>query len=172
MTLAAVLYLIVMVLLISAAWAGLSAAPWVPLKRKDIARMVELAQIKTGDKVYDLGCGDGRLVFASARAGANAIGIEMFILVYLYAKTKSFFVPGSRIIFGNFFRHDLSDADAIFVFLMIKAYPKLIKKLEQELKSGCKIIVYCWPIEQWRDKLIIIDKPNNIKLPIYVYQFN
>ena len=87
------LYLIVMAILISAALAGLSAAPWVPLKKKDIARIMELAQIKTGDKIYDLGCGDGRLVFASAKAGANATGIEMFILVYLYAKLKSFFIP-------------------------------------------------------------------------------
>ena len=165
-----VLYLIMMAMLISAALAGLSAAPWVPVKRKDIIRMVELAQIKTNDKIYDLGGGDGRLVFASARAGAKAVGIEMFILVYLYAKIKSFFIPGSRIIFGNFFRHDLSDADAIFIFLMIKAYPKLIKKLEQELKPGCKIIVYCWPIEAWQDKLIITDKPDSAKLPIYVYR--
>jgi len=165
-----ILYLIILVVLISAGLAG--AAPWVPTKKKDVGRMVKAAAIKPGEKSYDLGCGDGRLVFKAAEAGAESSGVEMFILIYLYAKIKSFFIPHTHIYFGDFFHHDLSEANVVFIFLMPKAYKKLIDKLEKELKPGGRVVTYCWPIQEWAGKLIFTDKPDDAKLPIYTYKIN
>lgn len=165
-----VVYVLIFLILLSALIGSLSAAPWVPTKGKDVSRMIDLAGIKAGEKVYDLGCGDGRLVFASAKLGAKAVGIEIFILPYLFAKIRSWFVPGSRIRYGNFFKVDISDADVVFIFLMEKSYHKILDKFDRELKPGTRVVIYCWPIKEWADKLVEHNKPREIDLPIYSYK--
>jgi predicted RNA methylase len=136
--------------------------------------MVALADIKAGERVYDLGCGDGRLVFAAADNGAEAIGIEIFILPYLYAWLKSlFFKPKSgsaKILFGDLFNYDISGADAVFIFLLDKSYGRLVEKFKKELKPGTRVVVGCWEIKEWKDKLIKEDKPSDNKLPMYLYK--
>lgn len=164
------LYLVIFVVLISALIGANSAAPWLPTKGKDLARMIELAKIKEGDKVYDLGCGDGRLVFASAKRGARAVGLEIFVLPYLIAKIRSWFVKNTNIKFKNFFQQNLADADVVFIFLMARAYDKLLAKFNQELRPGTRVVVYCFPINQWQDKLVTKSKPTKNDLSIYLYK--
>lgn len=152
----------------SAAFGAWSAAPYLPTRKTDVARMVKLAGIKPGDRVYDLGCGDGRLVFAAAAAGAEAIGVEVFILPYLYARLQSLWHKNTRILFGDFYNFDLKGADAVFIFLTGKAYPKLAKKLERELKTGARVVVSAWPIDELRNKLVKVDHQER-SLPLYLY---
>ena len=59
--------------------------PFIPSSLQTTEKMLELAGIKPGQVVYDLGCGDGRLVFKAAELGARAIGVEVNITVYWYA---------------------------------------------------------------------------------------
>ena len=153
----------------TAAFGAISAAPWLPTRKKDVERMIELAGIKKGDVVYDLGCGDGRLVFAAAKMGAKATGVEIFILPYLFAKIKSFFVPDSKILYGDFFGRNISNADVIFVFLLSKSYGRLLKKFNQELKPAARVVVSCWPINEWQPERV--DKPDKNQLTIYLYKF-
>lgn len=162
------IYLLFFLILLTAAYGAISAAPWLPTKNRDISRMIALAEIKAGDKVYDLGCGDGRLVFAAAKKGAEAVGIEIFILPYLYAKIKSYFQPRTKILFGDMFNLSVADADVVFIFLMSKSYQKLLIKLEKELKAGSRVVCSCWPIENWQNKLKKIDQPTN-SLPLFLY---
>ena len=162
-------YLLGFMILATAAYGAWSSAPYLPTKKRDVERMMKLADIKPGERVYDLGCGDGRLVFASAKAGAEAIGVEVFILPYLYARIKCLWHKGARILFGDFYNYDLRGADVVFIFLMGKAYDKLAKKLESELKTGSRVIVYCWPIDAFRDKLAASDRSDK-DLPIYLYR--
>jgi len=164
-----ILYLIFLLILLSAAYGAVSAAPWLPTKSNDVRRMIKLAKIKPGQTVYDLGCGDGRVVFSAANAGAKAKGVEIFILPYLYAKIKSFFIKNSRIIFGDFFNINLADADVAYVFLTTGIYPRLIKKLEAEMKPGSRVIAYCFEIKHWKEKLIALDIRER-RIPIYSYQ--
>ncbi len=163
-------YVIVFLILVTAAWGSLSAAPWLPTRSYDVVRMIEMTEVKKGDKAYDLGCGDGRLVFSAAKKGAEAVGIEIFILPYFYAKLKSYFIPGSKIRFGDFFRFDLRDADVVFIFLLDSSYKRLISKLEKELKPGTRMAVAGWPIKEWENKLVISDKPSAKNLPVYLYK--
>lgn len=166
-----VLYAIGGLILVTAAWGAKSAAPWVPTKRRDAQRMIELAGVKSGDVVYDLGCGDGRLVFGSTARGARATGIEISFLPWFYAKIKSRKFPGSRIVFGDMFRRDISDASVVFIFLLDKCYPRLASKLKKELKPGARLVVACWPVKELEDKLVKRVKKVQTDLPMYVYQF-
>ncbi len=165
------LYLLFFLILGTAAYGAWSAAPYLPTRKNDVKRMIGLANIKSGDRVYDLGCGDGRLVFAAGKLGAEAIGIEVFILPYLYAWVKSWGNKNAKILFGDMFNFDISGADAVFIFLLNKSYGKLIEKFTRELKPGTRVVVGCWPIEEWKDKLVETNKPTDKDLPIYVYSF-
>ncbi|MFA6228061.1 MAG: hypothetical protein WC668_02640 [Patescibacteria group bacterium] len=169
MTLNALIYLLIFLVLLTAAYGAYSAAPWLPTRRRDVKRLADLAGIKEGDKIYDLGCGDGRLVFEAARRGATASGVEIFFLPWLYARIKSLFIPRTRILFGDLFFQDISDADAIFIFLLDKSYKKLVEKFNRELKPGTQVVVACWPIVEWRDKLVSSSQPAD-DLPMFVYK--
>ncbi len=131
------------------AYAGILAAPWFPTWTRDIQRFLKLAEIKPGQKFYDLGCGDGKLVFAAAGAGARAVGFEISLLPYLIAKTRSFFVENTEVRFKNFWKQNLSDADVIYIFLTPKVNPKAKLKFEQELKPGTRVVAYTWPVIGW-----------------------
>lgn len=143
------LIFILFIFLGSFAYAGIKAAPWFPTWSRDIERFLKLADIKPGEKFYDLGCGDGKLVFAAAGAGAKAVGFEISLLPYLIAKTRSFFVQNTEIKFRDFWKQTTFDPDVVYLFLTPKANQKAKKKLEQELKKGARVIAYTWPIEGW-----------------------
>jgi SAM-dependent methyltransferase len=136
----------------SMAYAGISAAPWYPTFRRNRRRVLDMAGIKPGDKVYDLGCGSGWFVMGAALLGAKAAGFELSIPAYLLSKIHSWFTrgPGSaRILFGNFWQADLSDADLIYVFLTPRVLPKLRAKLEKECRPGTRILCHAFPMPEW-----------------------
>src|SRR3989344_2509244 len=129
---------ILFVFLGSFAYAGLKAAPWFPTWSRDIGRFLKLADIKPGQKFYDLGCGDGKLVFAAAGAGADAVGFDISLLPYLIAVLSSWSVSNAKIMFKDFWKQNLSEADIVYIFLTPKVNPKVKLKLESELKRGAK----------------------------------
>ncbi len=160
-------FLILFLFLGTFAYAGVSAAPWFATWSRDIQRFLKLAEIKPGQKFYDLGCGDGKLVFAAAGAGANAVGFEISLLPYLMAKTRSFSVKNSKIFYKNFWNQNLSDADVVYIFLTPKINPKAKEKLTRELKPGTKVIAYTWPIEGW-----LPDKTDTLSGQPSIYLYN
>jgi SAM-dependent methyltransferase len=163
------LYIIVLIILLSFVYASLRAAPWVPMRSNDVKRAIDLAEIKEGEVFYDLGSGDGRMIFAAARVGARAIGFEISLLPYLIARSKEFFVkakikPQTKL--RDFWSIDLSAADIVYIFLMPKIREKMKEKMGKELRPGTKIICYVWPIPGWQpDK--IDDVPGRPKLYLY-----
>lgn len=167
-----ILVIFIFLLAITFAWAGRSA-PWVPTRKGDVERFLRLADIKVGDKMYDLGCGDGRLTAAASKAGARAVGFEISLFPYFIAKIRGLFLKKNhgagkyKIRFQDFWKADLSDADIVYFFLMPKVYPKLKQKFEKELKRGCKVIAYVWPIDGWQ--AVKVDKHKK-KPDIYLYQ--
>jgi len=146
-----IIFIIVYVLALTAAWAGLSAAPWLPTKRREREIVAELLPLGRGDVLYDLGCGDGAVLFTLAEKypEARLIGYEVFILPYVIGRLRRLF-GGRRyrnvsIRFGDLYRQDLRDASAIFCFLMAKSYERLHDKFAAELGDECPVLAEAWP---------------------------
>jgi SAM-dependent methyltransferase len=131
-------------IVVSLYWTRIVGGPWVPSSMQIVNRMMEIAEVGPDDVIYDLGCGDGRIVLAAAmRYHARAVGIEIDPLRYLWCQfliTILFQRKRIRITFGNFFNKDLSGADVVMCYLMPDALMKLEKKLKQELQSGTRIV--------------------------------
>lgn len=167
-----IIALIIAAVLISAAIAGLSAAPWVPTKPKQRRHLINSLDLKDDDICYDLGCGDGTVLFALARKNPNirAIGYDISLLPLLIGNIRKL-LGGKKyrnvsIRFGNLFTRDVSDANYIFVFLLDKSYPRLKKKFAKEIRDDANVIVEAWPIKE-------VDSVHEIReeglLPVYFY---
>jgi len=120
-------------------------APFVPSGKKTIQKMIELAGKLKGKVIFDLGCGDGRILLAAAKNGAQkVIGIEVSPPIFFIAKLNKFFAGNPKnveIRFGNFFRDpDISKADIIFAFLFPNLMEKIFNEIWPKLKPGTKII--------------------------------
>lgn len=148
----AIFILLLLFFFVCPAYRGWQGIPWVPTRRKDIKRFLKLSRIKPGQKMYDLGCGDGRLVCAAAKVGAEAYGFELSLLPFVLANIQRLFQKNRnkiKIMYRDFWHTDLSNADIIYLYLLPKMYPKLKKKFEKELKKNTVVITYVWPIEGW-----------------------
>ncbi|MFA6271670.1 MAG: class I SAM-dependent methyltransferase [Patescibacteria group bacterium] len=161
------------------AFAGYRGAPWVPTKKKDLDRLINLAEIKDGESVYELGSGDGRILFEIAkRFKVSAIGVEISFLPYVYSKIKSQ-VMNTKIVhkmkgrvlikYRNLFQQSLNSADLVICFLMPKSITELEAKFSSELKKGAKVISYVFPLKSYVP--IAVSKPEKSSIAIYLYQF-
>jgi SAM-dependent methyltransferase len=136
--------ILLIIVMISIIWPNFRGAPWVPTSFKLVRKMLDLAEVGPNDTVYDLGCGDGRtLVMAAKRYGAKAVGIEIDPLRYAWCQFL-ITVLGLRnqvkILFGDFFKHDLSDATVITCYLLQDTNRKLERKFREELNSGTRLV--------------------------------
>jgi SAM-dependent methyltransferase len=120
-----------------------TGAPFVPSNTKASDMMVKFACIKKGMKIYDLGCGDGRLLFLTAQKGAQAIGFEInpFLVLYTFVRKMHMKEHSSiTVLWKNFWNADIHDADAVFVYLLPWKMEKLEQKLLRELKPGARVV--------------------------------
>jgi SAM-dependent methyltransferase len=146
--------LCVLIILGTAAYGGKSAAIWVPMARGDAERAVALAGVQPGDRVYDLGCGDGRVVMAAAALGAKATGFEVSLVPYMLAHIRRLRFSHrhtANIRYANLWKQDISDADVICIYLMPDMYEKIMKKILSECAPGTTVITYVWPITTMED---------------------
>jgi SAM-dependent methyltransferase len=140
------IYLLIVLLIVEVvAFPGIrllaqKAPPFVPTARKTVRAMLDMAAIEPGDTVYDLGCGDGRFVFAAVAKGAEATGYEYSVFVYLLAKFLSLFHPGSSIRFGDFWKKKYRDADVIFCYLLPEGMARFGREIWPTLKPGCRVV--------------------------------
>jgi 16S rRNA A1518/A1519 N6-dimethyltransferase RsmA/KsgA/DIM1 with predicted DNA glycosylase/AP lyase activity len=118
-------------------------APFVPSSKKASTKIIELARIKPGDTVYDLGSGNGKLLLLAAQKGATAIGYEINPYLVLFTKVRAFFSPYRTLVhvrWKNFWSADLTDAHAVFVYLIPWKMDSLERMLRKKLKPGTLII--------------------------------
>lgn len=152
---------------------ALSAAPWVPTKRRERDAVAEAISLKPGARVYDLGCGDGSMLFALADAhpGIRAIGYEIALPPLIIGWIRKF-LGGAKykdvsLRWRDLWGQDFSDADALFVFLMRPAYARLLPKLQRELRDDAIVILECWPFPEVAHERKL--GGDGKTLPMYVY---
>lgn len=152
----------------------LSIAPWLPAKSKDLGRINKLANLQPGQKLYELGCGDGRvsIFLAKNNPQATVIGIEVSLLFYFLAKARAKItgLKNLQIVLANALKTDLREADVIYVFGVRHSMNQLLKqKFQQELKIGAKVLSYVFAINDWPGR-VVQDKPSDDSIMIYVYE--
>lgn len=140
-----IVLIILLLLLLSMVWPPDSPwSPWWRTSDKAIRRAFKLSGVKSSDKVYDLGSGDGRtLIIAAKEFGARAVGIEIDPLRFYLSKFLVLFSGLNNKIQvrrENFLQSNFSDATIIFVYLVPNALKRLKPKFLSELKPGTKIV--------------------------------
>jgi len=164
---------LVYVILLSFGYGALSAAPWVPTRKKERDRLIAELPLVEGKVMVELGCGDANVLFAAAdrMPGLRAIGYDVAILPIVAAWLRKLF--GGRkyrnisIRIRDLFSQDLSQADIIFVFLLPKIYDRLGKKFGLELKDDCTVAVEAWNIPGI-EPMRTVKEPG--MLPLYFYE--
>lgn len=119
-------------------------AIFVPLPKDTIRKMLKEAKVSSKDLVYDLGCGDGRvLIIAAKEFGARAIGVEKSFILSKIAEwniRREGLEDRVKVLNDDFFNVNLSKATVIFAYLSRKINRKLEPKLKKELKKGCRVV--------------------------------
>lgn len=137
-------------------------APWHPLMPHTIRRILNFADIRPGEKICDLGCGEGRVLITAAKEySAKAVGVEIdpikIGLARLLAKFKK--VEGQvSIIRGNIFDFDPSDADIVYLYLTHQAMDKLFPEILTKLKPTVRIVSYRFCIRGLTPEKVSADK--------------
>lgn len=159
------LFLIVLVVLIAGLFLLLEfsvtvighffGAPFVRSRKERIQTMLELAQLKPGMKVIDLGSGDGTILIEAAGRGAYATGVEInpFLVWYSRLKVRRAGVENSvQIVWSNFKKYSISEADVLFLYLWPETIANLKERLVKELRPGARIVSNSFPISGWTPK--------------------
>ncbi len=134
--------------------------------------MLALARLKPGEKIYDIGCGDGRLVhLASKEHKALAVGFELSPLIYCIAKIcQPFWKSKAKIQFRDFRFQNLSDADVIVCYLLPNTLKTFQEKFDRELKKGTRVVSYAFSIGEWKPIHKEQRDPQKGIAPIWVYE--
>ena len=123
--------------------------------------MLDLAQVGPKDVVYDLGCGDGRLVIAAARLGARAIGIDIDPALIERSRQNALLShQQERTEFrqANLFQTDLSEATVVMIYLLHSVNRRLQPKLRHELAPGARLVSHSFDMNDWQaDQRITVD---------------
>lgn len=143
-------------------------APYVPSKPAQIRAMLNLAAVQPGEVVVDLGSGDGRVVMAFARAGAEAHGYEINPLLVRHARQqiRAAGLTGTSFVhWKSLWRADVRAADVVTVFCVRHVMGRLERKLRRELKPGARVVSNGyrfpgWVMERVEDRVtLVVQRP-------------
>jgi predicted RNA methylase len=140
---------------------------------KIVDRMLELARLRPGEKLYDLGCGDGRVLIAAAsKYKVKAVGVEISPKLAAEAQ-KNIDSAGlsdqATVIKGDLLETDLSDADVVTIYLATSLNAKLRPRLEHFLKPGARVISHDYAVPGWKPTQVERSDDRHVHL-IYVYE--
>ena len=152
-------------------------APYVTTPVEVVEKMLEMAQVDQGDIVYDLGCGDGRIVIAAAeKYGARGVGIDIDPLRIEESRRNAvesevedlvkFYVQDAT-------KVDISEATVITLYLLPESNELLRPKFEKELKPGAFVVSHNYSIPGWSDReagYAAVETPDGQQHTIFLYK--
>ena len=138
--------------------------PFVPTPIEVVDKMLELAEVKKGDVVYDLGSGDGRIVIRAAKKyGVRAVGIEMDRLLLAKARKDAKAAGVSHLVefrAEDAMKVDLSKATVITLYMLPWFNEAMKPSFKKYLKPGARIVAHDFGIEGWEpDKTVKLPDP-------------
>ncbi len=130
-----------------------SLAPFVPTPQDVVDRMLELAGVTSDDVVYDLGCGDGRIVITAAqRFGARGVGVDIDPqrIADSNANAERAGVEHLvRFIEQDAMTVDVSEATVVTLYLLSSSNLKLRPQLTSQLRPGARIVSHAFSMGDW-----------------------
>ncbi|MBL0157630.1 MAG: methyltransferase domain-containing protein [Bryobacterales bacterium] len=128
--------------------------PYVPTTEEAVRAMLKLADVKRTDVVYDLGCGDGRIVIEAAKAvGARGVGIDINPVRIKEANDNARKAGVENLVRfeeKDLFEADVHEASVVTLFLLNSVNLKLRPKLLKELKPGTRIVSNTFDMGDWK----------------------
>ena len=132
---------------------GEKLAPYYPTPTTIVERMLDLVELKPGEKMFDLGSGDGRIVIMAAqkyRADATGVELDTDLVQSSSAKIRQLGLQKTaRIIHGDILKQDYSSANVIAVYLLPESNIKVRPVLDATLKKGTRIVAHDFVIGGW-----------------------
>jgi cyclopropane fatty-acyl-phospholipid synthase-like methyltransferase len=178
---AIIILLGVLVLLTIWMWEGFkSKVPFIPVSTNVLKDIENMLSLKEDSVLYDLGCGDGKVLFHMAKSQPNAkyIGIENNLFAVILARAKAWWFKKDRkvnieILNEDFFKHDISNATHIFLYLYPQVMDELLSKFESELKPGTKLVSasFRFTLKQPEAEIDLNRSKYKLARKLYVYQF-
>jgi len=136
-------------------------APYYPTPQTIVDKMLQLGGLKAGEKLYDLGSGDGRIVIMAAeKFHADAIGIELdkdLCKLSIDKIHKLHLDKNAHIVNGDLLKQNYSSADLVTVYLLPGFIDKVQPLLDQQLKKGARVVAHDFEFKNWTP-----DKVENI----------
>ncbi|MEW6612631.1 MAG: methyltransferase domain-containing protein [Pseudomonadota bacterium] len=162
------LHALVSALIAATAWGGQPAAvpaqafepplstdvPFVPSPEDVVDRMLQLAGVRKGDVVYDLGSGDGRIVIAAAKKyGARGVGVDIDPERIEEAREnarKAGVADRVKFVQQDLFDADIHEATVVTLYLLPNVNQRLRPKLLRELKPGTRVVSHSFDMGDWK----------------------
>ncbi len=139
---------LLIIALISFSGVLLVGAPYLPTLSDQQKTAFKLLNLKRGDTLIELGCGDGKVVVAAARQGINVVGYELNPLLFMVSYLRTWrYRAQVRIVWGNFWTTELPKAQAIYVFLLPKYMEKLNDFCESYQPKPLKLVSIAFEIK-------------------------
>jgi len=149
-------------------------APYVVSPEHAVDKMLQMAHLKSGETLYDLGCGDGRILIAAAqRYKVKAVGIEISEHLARTAAErvkKAGLQDEVKVVRGDFMHTDLSGADVVTLYLATTANESLRPNLERYLRPNTRVVSYDYPIPGWTPVETSESGRHGPSHTIYLYQ--
>jgi SAM-dependent methyltransferase len=122
-------------------------APYLPTLTPQVVAALTLANLKAGDTLLELGCGDGKVLIAAAKAGYCAVGYELnpIMAAIAWLRTRRY-GRKVKVVCGDFWRADWPPSSAIFTFLLPKYMDKLDKKIVQYNTKPVNLVSFAFKI--------------------------
>jgi 16S rRNA A1518/A1519 N6-dimethyltransferase RsmA/KsgA/DIM1 with predicted DNA glycosylase/AP lyase activity len=125
----------------------LFGAPYLPTLAPQVRAALELANVKPGETLLELGCGDGKILLAAAHVGVKSVGYELNPILALIARIRTLkYRKTVTIIWGDFWQKPWPEAEAIFVFLLPKYMKKLDTKIMQSKHKPVKLVSFAFEV--------------------------
>jgi len=157
--------------------------PYVPSPVEVVDRMLEFADVKKADVVFDIGSGDGRMVIQAAKKyGAKGVGIELDSRLVEMARAEAKKDGADQLVEfrqGDALKADISDATVVTLYMLPSFNKQLRPILEKQLQPGARVVVHDYLIDGWNpvkwEEMPLMDTrpevtPHNHILYLYIWK--
>ena len=151
-------------------------APFYPTPETIVERMLQLGELKAGEKMFDLGSGDGRIVIMAAQkfhADATGVELDKDLAKQSTEKIRKLGLQKTaRIVNGDLLKQSYGSADLITVYLLTVSNDKVLPLLERELKKGTRVVSHDYEFKSWTPEKVetIDDDGEGRSHTLYLYR--